>query len=726
MSYAEAQYAVDEILSKFNDNTQTGLEPYPVSLAVNEVIGNRFAIRWATEDIVLNNEMLARLGGMLITYTTDPEVSLEKPTQGLTLANVTRDELFSHSAVAYYFDIPERNTDYKIKAFPYTDHGVFNYNSDIFEINIGDLNVVYGFHQDFTVLDPDESITYIGDCEGFVPVRANVDEGVPTTMGSWGDWWWLQQNKPFVVNPSGTAAYQLDENDYTKKATGETADLSNDGDGVFVWLPRLYHKEEYAEDGNSRDVYFCKNQIDETWIPLGFEDGDGSTTVYEGIWFPMFYCGDMVPESMLTSANKWYYLSRTNLYNFQVSRPGTYPIDNYTMTSEGLKQAKRDIVHSSLTESAYDWSRIYTALNITNLTPFVNFSILNFIRDLLYMLGKSTNVQKHFGYGLSGYWSIGMFSYSTNNESYTAGDTISTYAFREKNLNLPVRPGQVIANAPNTPGFYGSGLGTGKANKVFHSNALGSYLAPFLTACLRIKGNYGGVTTNNNDYFKVNAESFIYTLGYRNCKELNSNALVPNWVMQSKNTSNQVYARYPYPVYNGWGQKMVLIDPHFGSVMSFDDMTLVTDDSNKVTSIDETTPSASSATGLTDVGYFTTDSGSTSYTNGPQKLVEGWVVPRYSYSYRYYSTNSSNRGRISNVDISSGYQNGPSSLVTMSTNPENTSLNGSELVRSASFTEKNTYQTFTGIRVNVLNDHPVAGWAMVHLPSTTSYTPFNE
>ena len=145
---------------------------------------------------------------------------------------------------------------------------------------------VYGFIEHCATLAPSQRIEYIGKNADYTPISVTMGGGF--SLGSWGGFSVLANNKPWMVKADGTPDYQLLETDYTKKAEdGTTAsDVANTSyaGGAFSWICKVYKKEYMV--GDDRYVLFSETKK-EGFEAVGFIDD--SNAELEGVWLPMFY-----------------------------------------------------------------------------------------------------------------------------------------------------------------------------------------------------------------------------------------------------------------------------------------------------------------------------------------------------------------------------------------------------------------------------------------------------
>ena len=168
---------------------------------------------------------------------------------------------------------------------------------------------VYGFIEHCATLAPGSRIEYIGKNADYTPISVTMGGGF--SLGSWGNFSVLANNKPWMVNADGTPDYELDPDDYTKKVDGTASDVSNTSyaGGAFSWICKIWKKEYMV--GDDRYVLFSETKK-EGFEPVGFIDSNNAEL--EGVWLPMFYntngttkatcIGAGQPEASNTTANQ--------------------------------------------------------------------------------------------------------------------------------------------------------------------------------------------------------------------------------------------------------------------------------------------------------------------------------------------------------------------------------------------------------------------------------------
>ena len=282
---------------------------------------------------------------------------------GDLVIEVKRSE-FGQYKNKYYVDTAlTANIDdvYYYKAFPMSTTGFYNTSNsnETIGIKCKDYNL-YGFKLDQNESDPASMITYLSDCDNAVYKSAYMDYTADTfNYGDWDDAWFIKKLKPCMLKYDGTVDYELDKNDYTKKADGTDSDVANtayDGNAM-VGIPKIYWK--IVDNGDdTANVYFCDKKIDNDFVCWSHVDNNGNEIDY---CYMSIYCGS-VENSTLRSLS-----DRSSQSKTSGSSEITYAIAN---------NKAGDLIW---------YTEIYSDRMLINL--------------LLLLLGKSTNSQTIFGFG---------------------------------------------------------------------------------------------------------------------------------------------------------------------------------------------------------------------------------------------------------------------------------------------------------------------------------------
>lgn len=218
---------------------------------------------------------------------------------------------------------------------------------------------VWGFIEHQDILNPAQRIEYIGANKNYTPVTINPSTGL-ANYGSWENFPFLTNNRPFMVKANGEADYMLSENNYMMKDDGlsasEVANSAYDGPGAFAWIPKIY-RHKYIE-GNDIYTMFSFTKRNPQYTADGFIDPNGNEL--EGVWIPMFY------GTFYDDTTKMKSLALGNVYYTTKNSVNTYKATIEATSSRGV---------------------------------FLGGPIVDVIDDILTMLGKNNDIQSVFGQG---------------------------------------------------------------------------------------------------------------------------------------------------------------------------------------------------------------------------------------------------------------------------------------------------------------------------------------
>ena len=143
----------------------------------------------------------------------------------------------------------------------------------------------YGIKINKLESDPAARVTYIYDAEGMTPAHMDFDNGV-FDYGSWENVFFVRENRPVMLRPDRTVAYELNHNDYSKKTTGTASDIDDEDMSLnamsefpLIWLC------QYEVD-NYEYVIVSNIQYDETYRADAYTREDGTIARY--MYLPMF------------------------------------------------------------------------------------------------------------------------------------------------------------------------------------------------------------------------------------------------------------------------------------------------------------------------------------------------------------------------------------------------------------------------------------------------------
>ena len=229
-------------------------------------------------------------------------------TDGDLVVEVKRSEFGQYKDYFYVDYALSANIDdvYYYKAFPVSTTGFYNTSSlnETIGIKCKDYNL-YGFKIDQNESDPASMITYLSDCDNAQFASAYMDYTANTfNYGDWGDVWFIKKLKPCMLKYDGTVDYELDKNDYTKKADGTDSDIANTAyeGNAMVGIPKVYWK--IVDNGdNTANVYFCDKKIDNDFVCWSHVDNNGNEIDY--CYMPI-YCGSVVNNVLRSLSNRKY------------------------------------------------------------------------------------------------------------------------------------------------------------------------------------------------------------------------------------------------------------------------------------------------------------------------------------------------------------------------------------------------------------------------------------
>jgi hypothetical protein len=132
--------------------------------------------------------------------------------------------------------------------------------------------------------NPDTRVTYLYDAVGMTPVTMDF----ASNTINYGDWkpFCDAMNRPVMLNPDGSVAYELDPNDQTKKLDGTASGIGSTTHSLNamsefkrLWL-RTY------EDTTYQYIIFSNVQYDENYHANAFTAADG--TIRDRMYYAMF------------------------------------------------------------------------------------------------------------------------------------------------------------------------------------------------------------------------------------------------------------------------------------------------------------------------------------------------------------------------------------------------------------------------------------------------------
>ena len=349
MSWPEAQFIIDSI--------QVGIAPDNMKRFACQA-GDRcvkITLTWPDDTKVENPEThaaqtISTVRGVKVVMKagSDP---IENENDGTLLFEST--EKSQYSTKPYVVENLTNDQPYTFAAFPYSDQGAVNRNPLNQKTIVPKSYILLGFKIDKNDSNPATRVHYTEGAEGLTPAHVNLSTGA-FDYGSFGDFWFVTENKPYMVKYDGTADYELDPNDYTRKKDGSASDVSNMAyaGNAMAKIPLVYLKQ--WEDSNYEYCNICNIQLDEDYKAYAHMRADGSVMDY--IWLSCF-------EGCLNS-------------NKVRSIKGQIPMTAQTGTDE---------IAYARTNGILWYTRSWSQRNLINM--------------LLILMSRSDNFQESFGYG---------------------------------------------------------------------------------------------------------------------------------------------------------------------------------------------------------------------------------------------------------------------------------------------------------------------------------------
>lgn len=233
------------------------------------------------EDTIIDGQTICTWKGVRIVM--NDERYPEDETDGTVILDCC--EAGKYSEEEFEYEGLENEKTYYFQAFPYSDYYIYNRNSKNRAICTPKEYLLYGIKIDKNDSNPATRVSYTEMAVGKQPASVDLSTGA-FNYGDWADEWFVTENKPYMVYSSGEAAYELDPNDYTKKADGTDSDVSNtsfDGNAMakipLVWM-KQWEDEEYEY------CNICNIQLDDSYKAYAHMRADGSIMDY--IWLSMF------------------------------------------------------------------------------------------------------------------------------------------------------------------------------------------------------------------------------------------------------------------------------------------------------------------------------------------------------------------------------------------------------------------------------------------------------
>lgn len=305
MSYAEAQYIIDETAGKVEeaadnlDKTATriasGIPPQDMAAFSVTAIDGGAKIKFTEPaDTYIEGQRICSVKGVKIVMKQGG-YPVNENDGTLVIDNV---ELGAYSNDALIIDGLENDTEYFICAFPYSDSGHYNRAAGLRVLNDGYAQanrarftpqqyILYGYRRAKGDSNPATRLTATDMAAGMGKATLNTSTG-KLDLKEWATAWFVTGNKPVMMKYDGTIDYELNPDDYTKKADGTASDVANSGYGgnAMALFPTCWVKR--WQDSTYEYFQVCNIQLTEDFKAYAHQRQDGSImewfarSIYDG------------------------------------------------------------------------------------------------------------------------------------------------------------------------------------------------------------------------------------------------------------------------------------------------------------------------------------------------------------------------------------------------------------------------------------------------------------
>lgn len=411
--------------------------------------------------------------------------------------------------------------------------------------------IIYGIHIDPDESDPEDAVTYLADAIGMTPAAMGQST---FNYGSWQNAFFMP--KPCMLKYDGTVDYYLDPNDFTKKLDGTASDVGNINyaGNAMMEFPKIWFKFKAGTADGEGYFYVSNQKVDNSYKCWCNMDADGNEIdhFYVHIYNGVIYDGKMRSLSGM-KLTPW----STTAY----SSSATYAV-NSVVNYDGKMWKCVTAVETAEEFDSTKWEQFAFNGNIDG-TQEVNSATANnttaksewyidtwcdrvLITALLYLIGKSLNLQGTFGRGI-------------DSGSQSAAESYVTGAANDKGL------------------FYGSTSNGSTVVKVFGienfwackwhrtagliGNSSGGYSYK-MTASTTDGSSVSGYNSNGNGYLTTTFNR--PTNNYVRLMEFGAHGALPLNITSA--TSTTYYCNY---FYTGTGFALVGGSSYYGAYCGF-------------------------------------------------------------------------------------------------------------------------------------------------------------
>lgn len=229
----------------------------------------------------------------------------------------------------------------------------------------GSKGTVYGFHISASEGDPSAKVTYLADAVGMTPAYMDYTTG-HFFWGSWRDAFFLP--KPCMLKSDGTVDYYLNEYDYSLKEDGTASDVANtsyNGNAMMEWGQNgkiIWYCIVPDETPTGASIYIADYQVNDNYKAYSFINKDNQLVDH---FYTPCYFGSV--------------------------------IDGKLRSLSGVSGASRCKNKNATAERTAAKLNNPTGVDIWDFECYADNQLITF---LLWLMGKSTDVQTVFGQGL--------------------------------------------------------------------------------------------------------------------------------------------------------------------------------------------------------------------------------------------------------------------------------------------------------------------------------------
>lgn len=305
MSYAEAQYIVDELAGRMDEAAENldataaklaaGIPPQDMQIFDVTIGDGKIKIKFTEPaDTYIEGQRICSVKGVKIVMKEGGYPVNE--TDGTLIIDNT--ELGKYTDAALEVDGLTNDTTYYIAAFPYSDSGHHNraaglrvYNDSYAVKNRAKVTpqayILYGYKRTKADSNPATRLTATDMAVGMGKTALNTETGA-LDLKEWVNAWFVKENKPVMLKYDGTIDYELNPDDYTKKKDGTASDVANTsyGGNAMSLIPTCWVKR--WQDDTYEYFQVCNIQLTEDFKAYAHQREDGSImewfarSIYDG------------------------------------------------------------------------------------------------------------------------------------------------------------------------------------------------------------------------------------------------------------------------------------------------------------------------------------------------------------------------------------------------------------------------------------------------------------